>query len=174
LSIAATLFELLTGQTPFEQRPGEGAGAFIRRVGEGLPDDALGAPMAEPARKLLTRGLGVDRDARIGSVLSFASGVRETQTELGLPATPAVDVDRGQRRQKWRKQPKPDRPLLDLPPLSRPTAAWVRSRTSRGLRRWLARLGRETPPAMLARAPSPARPKSGPGATWRGQQRRMP
>jgi len=91
-SIAATLFEMLTGQPPFEQRPGEGAGAFIRRVGNGLPDDAIGDAIPEPVRELLRQGLAVDRDSRIGTALAFASAVRAAQTALDLPATPTVKV----------------------------------------------------------------------------------
>ncbi|OHV41334.1 MULTISPECIES: protein kinase domain-containing protein [Pseudofrankia] len=88
-SLAATLFEMLTGAPPFEQLPGEGTGAFIERVGYGLPSDAdLG--LSGPLRTLLRRGLAVDREIRWPSAAAFAAAIRETQAMLGLPVTPAV------------------------------------------------------------------------------------
>ncbi|WP_203031008.1 protein kinase domain-containing protein [Frankia nepalensis] len=87
-SLAATLFEMITGLPPFEQRPGEGTGAFIERVTAGLPGDAT-VGLAEPLRGLLSRGLAVDREARWPSAAAFAAAIRQTQAALGLPATPA-------------------------------------------------------------------------------------
>ncbi|MDT3439078.1 MULTISPECIES: protein kinase domain-containing protein [unclassified Pseudofrankia] len=88
-SLAATLFEMLTGTPPFEQLPGEGTGAFIERVGYGLPRDAdIG--LSGPLRALLRRGLAVNREDRWPSAAAFAAAIRSTQAALGLPVTPAT------------------------------------------------------------------------------------
>ncbi|ONH31476.1 protein kinase domain-containing protein [Pseudofrankia asymbiotica] len=88
-SLAATLFEMLTGTPPFEQLPGEGTGAFIERVGYGLPRDA-GIGLSGPLRALLRRGLAVNREDRWPSAAAFAAAIRSAQAELGLPVTPAI------------------------------------------------------------------------------------
>jgi len=93
-SLAATLFEALTGAPPFAQLPGEGTGAFIERVGLGLPREA-GTNLPEPLGSLLRRGLAVDRDDRWPSTAAFAAAIRETQASLGLLAAPTSGLDAG-------------------------------------------------------------------------------
>jgi hypothetical protein len=91
-SLTATLVELLTGAPPFIVRPGEGAGAFIDRVCEGLPAGAIPRGVPEPVADLIRHGLAVRREDRIATMTGLAERIRAAQGSLGLPITSKVQA----------------------------------------------------------------------------------
>ncbi|GIH05585.1 hypothetical protein Rhe02_36520 [Rhizocola hellebori] len=88
-ALTITLFEMLTGAPPFVVRAGEGPGAFIKRVEQGLPADAVPDSIPAPVAEVIRAGLLVDRQQRTAGMAELAESLRSAQRALRLPVTPA-------------------------------------------------------------------------------------
>ncbi|MBS1674307.1 MAG: serine/threonine protein kinase [Actinobacteria bacterium] len=93
-ALAATLYTLLTGRSPFE-RPGQrnsGADLISRIEGEPLPP--LGrADVPESLTRALERGMAKNPDDRFASAVAFARALQKVQIELSHSVTPIDIVD---------------------------------------------------------------------------------
>ncbi|KJL33572.1 serine/threonine-protein kinase [Microbacterium azadirachtae] len=93
-ALAATLYTLLTGRSPFE-KPGQrnsGADLIARIESEPLPP--LGrADVPESLSRLLERGMAKNPDDRFGSAVAFARALQKIQIELSHSVTPIDIVD---------------------------------------------------------------------------------
>ena len=93
-ALAATLYTLLTGRSPFE-KPGQrnsGADLIARIESEPLPP--LGrADVPESLGRLLERGMAKNPDDRFGSAVAFARALQKIQIELSHSVTPIDIVD---------------------------------------------------------------------------------
>ena len=91
-SLAATVYAMLTGHSPFET-PGSSEGVYElarRIVKDAVPP--LGRPGVPPSLvRVLTVALEKDPARRYPTMLSFARALQQIQGELGLPTT-AVDL----------------------------------------------------------------------------------
>ena len=91
-SLAATVYAMLTGHSPFET-PGSSEGVYElarRIVKDAVPP--LGRPDVPPSLvRVLTVALEKDPARRYPTMLSFARALQQIQGELGLPTT-AVDL----------------------------------------------------------------------------------
>lgn len=88
-SLAATLFTLLAGRSPFERPEGGNRGAQLMariQAGSVTPLSPDAAP--EPLRDALMIGLAHDSAERFQSALAFATRLQQIQQELGLAVTP--------------------------------------------------------------------------------------
>lgn len=89
-SLAATLWTLLAGQSPFEAAPGESQLALAGRI-RADPVPALArAGVPETLEALLRRGLAKDPRRRPGSARAFGEELRTIESALGLPSTDLV------------------------------------------------------------------------------------
>lgn len=107
-SLAATIYAMLTGHSPFET-PGSSEGVYElarRIVKDAVPP--LGRPDVPASLvRVLTVALAKEPSGRYRTMLSFARALQQIQGELGLSTT-AVDLyDDGE-------QDNPDRTLLDV------------------------------------------------------------
>ncbi|UXW86329.1 serine/threonine protein kinase [Microbacterium azadirachtae] len=93
-ALAATLYTLLTGRSPFE-KPGQrnsGADLISRIESEPLPP--LGrADVPESLTRVLERGMAKNQDDRFGSAVAFARALQKVQIELSHSVTPIDIVD---------------------------------------------------------------------------------
>lgn len=93
-ALAATLYTLLTGRSPFE-KPGQrnsGADLIARIEAEPLPP--LGrADVPESLGRLLERGMAKNPADRFGSAVAFARALQKIQIELSHSVTPIDIVD---------------------------------------------------------------------------------
>ena len=87
-SLAATVWTLLAGRSPFEAAgPGDTAVRLLRRI-RTQPVPPIGRPDVPAAvDALLAAALAKDPAARPASALEWAEGVRGLQSRLGLPVT---------------------------------------------------------------------------------------
>jgi serine/threonine protein kinase len=87
-SLAATLYTLLAGRTPFEQ-PGRGNGTLdlISRIERGAvtPMDRTDVPRS--LLSVLQMGMAVNRDNRYASAVEFARALQRVELELGYSPT---------------------------------------------------------------------------------------
>lgn len=96
-SLAATMYSLLAGQTPFE-RTGERntASDLIHRISS-QPLPPLGRPDVPPElNRLLSIAMAKDSSARYDTALAFGRGLQQIEQSLALPVT-QMDIldDRG-------------------------------------------------------------------------------
>ena len=93
-ALAATLYTLLTGRSPFE-KPGQrnsGADLISRIESEPLPP--LGrADVPESLTRVLERGMAKNPEDRFGSAVAFARALQKVQIELSHSVTPIDIVD---------------------------------------------------------------------------------
>jgi len=93
-ALAATLYTLLTGRSPFE-KPGQrnsGADLIARIETEPLPP--LGrADVPESLGRLLERGMAKNPEDRFASAVAFARALQKVQIELSHSVTPIDIVD---------------------------------------------------------------------------------
>jgi len=95
-ALAATIYTLLAGRSPFEA-PGQSNAALdlITRI-ERNPVPATGRDdVPEALEEILRRGMAKDPRARFSSAASFARAVQQVETELHLPLTPLDIPDAG-------------------------------------------------------------------------------
>ena len=93
-SLAATVYTLLAGHTPFEVRgKPNGMVDLIGRIERGAitPLEDVRPDVPRSLLLALTRGMAVDRTARFGSVLEFARALQGVELELSFSPTP-IDV----------------------------------------------------------------------------------
>lgn len=91
-SLAATIYTLLAGHTPFEQRGRpNGTVDLMGRIerGELTPLHRDDVPMSLVA--VLRKGMDVDRSRRFASAVDFARALQRVELELGFAPTP-IDV----------------------------------------------------------------------------------
>jgi len=86
--LAATLYSLLAGRSPFEVPGGvNGAAELITRI-ERDPVPAIGRPdVPDGLRRLLTRAMAKHPDERHPSALALGRALQQVEAELGLPPT---------------------------------------------------------------------------------------
>jgi serine/threonine protein kinase len=87
-SLAATLFSLLEGRSPFEVVGGNNSALHLSRRIERGEVVAGSRELPESLTSLLTRSLAVSRDARPQSAAEFGMALQDTQRELGETVTP--------------------------------------------------------------------------------------
>lgn len=93
-ALAATLYTLLTGRSPFE-KPGQrnsGADLIARIEGEPLPPVGR-ADVPESLMRALERGTAKNPEDRFGSAVAFARALQKVQIELSHSVTPIDIVD---------------------------------------------------------------------------------
>lgn len=87
-SLAATLFTLLEGRSPFEIRGAKnGPVQLSRRIETGAVNPATRADVPESLRTVLATGMATEPADRFPTALAFADALQAVQTELGLPVT---------------------------------------------------------------------------------------
>src|SRR5699024_12324881 len=95
-ALAATIYTLLAGRSPFEA-PGQSnaALALITRI-ERNPVPPTGRDdVPDTLEEILRRGMAKDPRARFPSAAAFARAVQQVETELHLPLTPLDIPDSG-------------------------------------------------------------------------------
>lgn len=91
-SLAATLWAMLTGRSPFESETGENSYEAIQNRNLNDPIPPLNrTDVPESLEWALRRAMDKDPAKRQPSALDFARQLQQVQTELGLPAT-TIDV----------------------------------------------------------------------------------
>ncbi|GAB2477242.1 serine/threonine-protein kinase [Jatrophihabitans fulvus] len=90
-SLAATLWHLLVGRSPFEERGGDNSTfALMRRVRD-MPPPVTGRPDVPPSLdRLLRQSMAKDPAARPGSAIEVARRLQAVELELSLPRTEIV------------------------------------------------------------------------------------
>jgi serine/threonine protein kinase len=93
-SLAATLWHLLVGRSPFEQPGGDNSAyALMPRI-RATPVPPTGrADVPLSLERLLAHGMAKNPAARPQSALEFARGLQAIETEQRLPRTPLVVLD---------------------------------------------------------------------------------
>ncbi len=89
-SLAATVFSLLAGRSPFEVRGGRnGAADLMGRIDKGGVKPT-GRPDVPPSlERLLAAAMSRKVQARPATVMEFVRGLQQVEAELGIPQTPA-------------------------------------------------------------------------------------
>lgn len=88
-SLAATVYTLLAGRSPFEVEGGEnGSAELVRRITRGKLAPIGRADVPASLEALLRAGLARKPDARQHSVLELARQLQSVETELGYDQTP--------------------------------------------------------------------------------------
>ncbi len=93
-SLAATLWQLLVGRSPFEVPGGDNSAyALMPRI-RSTPVPTTGrADVPASLERLLARAMAKDPAARPASAIELARALQEVEVELHLPATPIVVLD---------------------------------------------------------------------------------
>ncbi len=90
-SLAATLWHLLVGRSPFEVRGGDNSAfELMRRVRDSPAPSTGRADVPDSLNRLLRQALAKDPRARIASAMDFARGLQAIEQELHLPRTEIV------------------------------------------------------------------------------------
>lgn len=89
-SLAATVYSLLAGRSPFEVRGGGNtAGDLMDRIDKGGVKPT-GRPDVPPSlERLLATAMSRRASARPATVMEFVRGLQQVEAELGIPQTPA-------------------------------------------------------------------------------------
>ncbi len=95
-SLAATLWQLLVGRSPFEVRGGDNtAYALMPRI-RTLPVPPTGRPdVPVTLERLLAQAMAKDPARRPGSALELAHALQGVEEQLRMPRTPVVVLDEG-------------------------------------------------------------------------------
>ncbi len=178
-SLAATLWQLLTGRSPFEIPGGDNSAyALMPRI-RSKPVPATGRPDVPPAlERLLGQGMAKDPGHRPQSAMELARGLQAVEQELRLPRTQILVLDHtghsSLTRPGLQGQP-PARPHPAGGP-ARPTPGDAQGRSPdhthvKGPQRVYAQPAPVTPPqhslGPVAPAPSPASAPPPPGVPSR-------
>ncbi|PZE28855.1 MULTISPECIES: serine/threonine-protein kinase [unclassified Curtobacterium] len=94
-SLAATVYSLLAGRSPFEVPGGaNGADDLMGRIDKGTPKPT-GRPDVPPSlERLLAAAMSRRPEQRPATAIEFVRGLQQVEAELGLPQTPAeVEVE---------------------------------------------------------------------------------
>ncbi len=90
-SLAATLWHLLVGRSPFEVRGADNSAfELMRRVRDTPPPSAGRADVPDSLDRLLRQAMAKDPKARPASAIDFARGLQASEQELHLPRTEIV------------------------------------------------------------------------------------
>ncbi|HEV7204983.1 MAG TPA: serine/threonine-protein kinase [Jatrophihabitans sp.] len=90
-SLAATLWHLLVGRSPFEERNGDNSPfALMRRVRDNAPPSTGRQDVPGSLDRLLRQAMAKDPAARPPSAIDFARGLQAVEQELQLPRTEIV------------------------------------------------------------------------------------
>ncbi len=93
-SLAATVWHLLVGRSPFDL-PGANSVAQIEARIRTAPRPVTGVPGVPPSLdRLLRRAMAIDPDQRPQTALEFAEELQGVELELGLSRTPVYGVKR--------------------------------------------------------------------------------
>jgi hypothetical protein len=88
-SVAATVYSLLAGRSPFEIPGGSNASSdLIHRITRGKPQPINRPDVPQSLDRLLTEALSRKPDNRPASVLDLIHGLQAIETELGVAQTP--------------------------------------------------------------------------------------
>ncbi|WP_066519433.1 serine/threonine-protein kinase [Curtobacterium ammoniigenes] len=89
-SLAATIYSLLAGRSPFEIPGGRnGAGDLMARIERGNPRPIERADVPPTLERLLARAMARRPAERPSTVLDLVRGLQQVEVELGLPQTQA-------------------------------------------------------------------------------------
>ena len=89
--LAATLWHLLVGRSPFEQRNGDNSTfALMRRVRDSPPPSTGRADVPDSLDRLLRQSMGKDPGSRPATAIEFARRLQAVEQELQLPRTEIV------------------------------------------------------------------------------------
>jgi serine/threonine protein kinase len=88
-SLAATVYSLLAGRSPFEV-PGDSnkSADLIARINRAKPQPIGRTDVPSSLEKLLAQAMSRKPENRPASVLEFIHGLQSVETELGVPQTP--------------------------------------------------------------------------------------
>ncbi len=90
-SLAATLWHLLVGRSPFEVRGGDNSAfELMRRVRDNPAPSTGRADVPESLDRLLRQAMAKDPMARVATAIDFARGLQAIEQELHLPRTDIV------------------------------------------------------------------------------------
>lgn len=91
-SLAATVYSLLAGRSPFEVRGGKnGAADLMDRIDRGGPRPTGRTDVPPSLERLLATAMARRVSARPSTVIDFVRGLQQVEAELGIPQT-AADV----------------------------------------------------------------------------------
>jgi eukaryotic-like serine/threonine-protein kinase len=89
-SLAATVFSLLAGRSPFEVLGGKnGAGDLMDRIDRGGVQPTGRGDVPPSLERLLATAMSRRPQLRPKTVMEFVRGLQQVEAELGLPQTPA-------------------------------------------------------------------------------------
>ncbi|WIJ43986.1 serine/threonine-protein kinase [Curtobacterium citreum] len=89
-SLAATVYSLLAGRSPFEVRGGKnGAADLMARIDKGGVKPTGRADAPPSLERLLATAMSRKPAARPATVMEFVRGLQQVEAELGIPQTPA-------------------------------------------------------------------------------------
>jgi serine/threonine protein kinase len=90
-SLAATLWHLLVGRSPFEVRGGDNSAFELMRRVRDMPAPSTGrADVPDSLDRLLRQAMAKDPAARVATAIDFARGLQASEQELHLPRTEIV------------------------------------------------------------------------------------
>ncbi|MDQ2797139.1 MAG: protein kinase [Actinomycetota bacterium] len=90
-SLAATLWHLLVGRSPFEERHGDNSAfALMRRIRDIAPPPVGRPDVPDSLDRLLRQAMSKDAAARPASAIEFARRLQSVEQELTLPRTEIV------------------------------------------------------------------------------------
>ncbi|MDT4951530.1 MAG: hypothetical protein QOJ37_4125 [Pseudonocardiales bacterium] len=90
-SLAATLWHLLVGRSPFEERNGDNSPfAIMRRVRDTPPPHTGRTDVPDSLDRLLRQAMAKDPNLRVATAIDFARGLQAVEQELHLPRTDIV------------------------------------------------------------------------------------
>jgi len=140
-SLAATVYSLLAGRSPFEVRGGKnGAADLMSRIDKGGPKPTGRTDVPPSLERLLAVAMSRKPAGRPATVMELVRGLQQVEAELGIPQTPAdVAVE------AWAvATPAPDGERTMIRELQPPTRVGGRRRTRRAVQGGTSALGSQS------------------------------
>ena len=94
-ALGSTLFNLITGQSPFAVTPGERILTTIGRIAQEPPPQLNSELVPPPISNIIAHSLAKQPEYRMRSAAEFGRALQQVQRELGLPVTAMPVADAG-------------------------------------------------------------------------------